>query len=345
MKKKKTGILLVNLGTPDSPAPRDVFRYLNEFLTDGRVIDIPWLPRQLLVRGIIVPFRYRQSAQSYQSIWMKEGSPLKVYGYGLRDALQKLLGSDYDVDLAMRYQNPSIPSVLEKMLARGVERLVVVPLFPHYASATTGSVHQKVMEYVSGRQDVPETIFIKQFPTHPALIRAFSSIGATYAPETYDHILFSFHGLPKKHLIKCDTQNHCFKSPDCCQTWGPHNFSCYSAQCYATAHEIAKTLQLNPEKYSISFQSRLGNDPWLEPFTSQTIENLAKQGKKRVLVFCPAFVCDCLETIFEIQEENRIEFQKYGGETLTLVEGLNVHPLWVEALREIVLDHLPVHSA
>lgn len=338
----QTGILLVNLGTPDSPAPKDVFRYLNEFLTDGRVIDIPWLPRQLLVRGVIVPFRYRQSARSYKEIWMKEGSPLKVYGMGLRDGLQKALGDDYDVDLAMRYQNPSIESVLDAMLARGIQRLLVVPLFPHYASATTGSVNQKIMEILSKKQVVPETLFVKQFPTHPALIRSFVEIGRTYEPETYDHILFSFHGLPKRHLTKCDSQNHCFKKKDCCQTLGAYNDSCYSAQCYATANLIAKDLALPEGKFSVSFQSRLGNDPWLEPFTSQVIEHLAKEGKKRVLVFCPAFVCDCLETIFEIEVENRLEFQKFGGETLTLVQGLNVHPTWVEGLKEIILDYLPV---
>lgn len=338
----KTGILLINLGTPDSPAPKDVFRYLNEFLTDGRVIDIPWLSRQLLVRGVIVPFRFRQSARSYQEIWTKEGSPLKVYGFGLRDELQKLLGDEYDVDLAMRYQNPSIESVIDRMLERGVQKLLVVPLFPHYASATTGSVNQKVMEVLSKKEVVPETIFVKQFPTHPAFIRSFVEIGKTYQPDSYDHVLFSFHGLPKRQLTKCDTQNHCFKTTDCCKTWSAKNAHCYSAQCYATARLIAEGLGLSQESYSVSFQSRLGNDPWLEPFTSQTIEHFAKEGKKRVLVFCPAFVCDCLETIFEIEIENRLEFQKLGGETLTLVQGLNVHPVWVEALKEIILDHIPV---
>lgn len=338
----KTGILLVNLGTPDSPAPKDVFRYLNEFLTDGRVIDIPWLPRQLLVRGVIVPFRYRQSARSYKEIWTKEGSPLKVYGFGLRDALQKALGDDYDVDLAMRYQNPSIESVLNSMLQRGIKKLLVVPLFPHYASATTGSVNQKIMELLAKKQVVPEVTFVKQFPTHPGFIRSFVEIGKTHAPETYDHILFSFHGLPKKHITKCDKHNHCFKQQDCCQNLSFINDNCYSAQCYATARLIAEGLSLPNEQYSVSFQSRLGNDPWLVPASSQKIEDLAKEGKKRVLVFCPAFVCDCLETVFEIEVENRLEFQKHGGETLTLVPGLNVHPVWVDGLKEIVLDYLPV---
>lgn len=337
----KTGILLVNLGTPDSPAPKDVFRYLNEFLTDGRVIDIPWLPRQLLVRGIIVPFRYRQSARSYKEIWTDQGSPLKVYGFGLRDALQKLLGNDYCVELAMRYQNPSIESVLDKMLQQDLQRLIVVPLFPHYASATTGSVNQKIMEILSKKQVVPEVTFVKQFPTHPSLINAFATIGKTYDPASYDHVLFSFHGLPKKHVTKCDKNNHCFQKENCCNSFASHNDSCYSAQCHATAKAIAEALSLKEGTFSVSFQSRLGNDPWLEPFSSRVIEEFAKQGKKRVLVFCPAFVCDCLETVFEIEVENRLEFQKHGGETLTLVQGLNVHPVWVEGLKDIISDYLP----
>ncbi len=341
----QTGILLVNLGTPDSPAPKDVFRYLNEFLTDERVIDIPWLPRQLLVRGVIVPFRYRQSARSYKEIWTDKGSPLKVHGYALRNGLQDAFGDDYYVDIAMRYQNPSIESVLNKMLAKGVQKLIVVPLFPHYASATTGSVHQKIMELLSQRQVVPEVTFIQQFPTHPALIRAFAAIGKTYEPETYDHVLFSFHGLPQRHIRKANPGTHCFATKQCCQTWGEDNHACYSAQCHATAREIANELCLPEQQYSISFQSRLGKDPWVEPFTSQVIENLAREGKKRVLVFCPAFVADCLETIFEIEVENRLEFQKYGGETLTLVEGLNSHPVWIEGLKEIIQEYLPAKES
>ena len=341
----RTGILLVNLGTPDSPAPKDVFRYLNEFLTDGRVIDMPWLSRQLLVRGIIVPFRYKQSARSYQEIWTEKGSPLKVHGYALRDAMQEAFGEDYFVDLAMRYQNPSIESVLNNMLAKGIQKLIIAPLFPHYASATTGSVNQKIVELLSKRQVVPEVTFIQQFPTHPALIRSFVAIGETYQPLTYDHVLFSFHGLPQKHIRKADSRKHCFQAENCCQTFGEHNHGCYSAQCYATAREIAKGLSLPEELYSVSFQSRLGNDPWLQPFTFEVIENLAKTGKMRVLVFCPAFVADCLETVFEIEVENRLEFQKQGGIDLDLVEGLNSHSVWVEGLKEIILDHLPVKES
>ena len=338
-------MLLVNLGTPDSPAPKDVFRYLNEFLTDPRVIDIPWLSRQLLVRGLIVPFRFRQSAASYAKIWTSKGSPLKVYGFGLRDALQELMGNKYCVDLAMRYQSPSIETVIKNMLQKGVERLIVVPLFPQYASATTGSVHQKVMEILSREQVIPETIFIKQFFSHPALIRSFAAIGKSYHPENYDHVLFSFHGLPKRQILKCDTQNHCFQKENCCDVMNKSHTSCYSAQCYASARAIAEELSLDKNAFSVSFQSRLGNDPWLEPFTSAVIEDLAKQGKKRVLVFCPAFVSDCLETIFEIEVENRVEFQKHGGETLTLVQGLNIHPVWVEGLKEIITDHTLKYSA
>ncbi|HEV8052623.1 MAG TPA: ferrochelatase [Parachlamydiaceae bacterium] len=337
--KKKTGVLLVNLGTPDSPAPSDVYRYLIEFLTDARVIDSSWISRQLLVRGLIVPRRYKQSAKFYQKIWTAEGSPLKVYGNRVEKLLQERLGDEYVTRLAMRYQSPSIQDSLNSLIDNKCEKIIVLPLFPQYASATTGSVHQNVMEIIAKWQNIPEVVLIDQFAAHPALIKAFCAAASAFNVEDYDHVLFSFHGLPQRQLVKADRSGKCcMKSKDCCATLTDQNQSCYSAQCYATAHGIIKTLGLSPEKFSISFQSRLGKEPWLQPYTGEVIGDLAKQGKKRVLVFCPSFVCDCLETIHEIGVEYAEEFQHAGGESLTLVPGLNDHPQWIDAIVDFVKE-------
>lgn len=328
-----TGILLVNLGTPKSPELKDVFHYLNEFLTDPRVIDIPWLQRQLLVRGIIVPARMRNSAACYKEIWTGEGSPLLVHGRSVQKLLQEALGTDYKVTLGMRYQEPSIEGALEPL--KHCEKIVVLPLFPQYASASTGSVQQKVMELVKGWEVVPEMEFINSFPTQPSMIRAFAAIGEKHKPKEYDHVLFSFHGLPERHIKKADPTGHCLNRPNCC-TAPNRSHSCYRAQCVATAHAIAKELDLPPDHFSICFQSRLGKDPWIEPFTPDLLKELAEPKGQRVLVFCPAFVCDCLETTFEIGVEYQEDFQAMGGKELTLVEGLNSHPLWIQALQELV---------
>jgi ferrochelatase len=337
--KKKTGVLLVNLGTPDSPDPRDVYRYLIEFLTDERVIDGSWLKRQLLVRGVIVPRRYKQSAKSYQEIWTAEGSPLKVYGYRVKNLLQQRLGSQYVTELAMRYQNPSIRESLNRLIENKCQKIIVLPMFPQYASATTGSVHQNIMEIVSEWQNIPEITLIDQFAAHPALIRAFCASASAYNHEDYDHVLFSFHGLPERYLVQADRSGQCCKkSKNCCAVISEKNQECYSAQCYATADGIVNALKLSPERYSFSFQSRLGKEPWLQPYTSEVIARLAKEGKKRVLVFCPSFVCDCLETIHEIGVEYAEEFKQAGGETLDLVPGLNDRAEWIDALVDFVKE-------
>lgn len=334
----KSGVLLVNLGTPDSPSGRDVYRYLIEFLTDHRVLDTSWLWRQLLVRGVIAPFRFRQSAKSYQAIWTPEGSPLKVYGYRVKELLQSQLGDEYCIELAMRYRSPSIEEGLNKLMQAGVQRITVFPLFPHYASATTGSVHQKVMELVSRYEVIPEINFISDYGTHPTLIDAFCEAASQYCLSEYDHIIMSFHGLPQRQILKADKEGCCLKSKNCCRTPSSKNARCYSAQCYATARALAASLGVDEETYSVVFQSRLGRDPWLQPYFSERIEQLAHEGKKKVLVFCPSFVCDCLETIYEIGVEYAAEFKKAGGERLDLVQGLNDHPKWIEALAEIIKE-------
>lgn len=333
----KQGVLLVNLGTPDSPSVKDVRRYLDEFLMDERVIDISQLGRTLLVKGIIVPFRGPKSAKTYQKIWTDKGSPLMYYSEIMRDELQNRLGDSYQVELGMRYQNPSIESALNKLKAGGVKNIRVIALFPQYASATTGSVHQKVMEIVSKWQAIPDISFINSFHNDPDMIGVFAENGKKHDLETYDHYLFSFHGLPQRQLIKGDdSKKHCLQSPNCCSVLTDTNKFCYSAQCHDTARLIAERLDIPKDKYTVTFQSRLGKEPWAQPYTSEVVHNLAKSGTKRLLVFSPAFVADCLETIYEIAEEYDLEFKELGGEKVQLVESLNTHPVWIGVLEKLV---------
>ena len=328
-----TGILIVNLGTPDAPTRPAVYRYLKQFLLDPRVIDINPIARNLLVRGIIAPFRSGKSAQAYQELWTENGSPLKYYGERLVEQVQQLLGSDYVVELGMRYQSPSIESAIDRLMQAKVERIKVFSLFPQYASATVGSVHEEVMRVLSKKQIIPAVDFISSYPTWPSMIDIYVQNAQQFDLSSYDHVLFSYHGLPQRQLIKGDAFNHCLKSADCCQTLTPTNQFCYSAQCYATTRAIAEKLNLQPEQYTVCFQSRLGRDPWTQPYTVRTIETLAKEkGAKRVLVFCPAFTADCLETTIEIGAEYKEDFEKWGGEHLDLVPSLNDSPEWAKAV-------------
>ncbi len=345
---KKSGILLVNLGTPDSPDRKDVWRYLIQFLTDRRVIDVPFAKRHFLVRGLLVPLRYLSSAKSYAHIWTREGSPLLVYGKRAASLLQEKLGESFAVKLAMRYQNPSIEKGLGELQDADVSEIIVLPLFPQYASASTGSVHQEVMRIASKWQAVPKMSFINSYPAQTKMIETFCLNAEKHPLDRYDHFLFSFHGLPEKHLLKADRHGHCLRSEDCCLSLTEKNQHCYSAQCRATAEALRKRLNLPENLTTVCFQSRLGRDPWIEPFTSDVLRRLAKENKKRVLVFCPAFVADCLETVFEISVEYREEFIALGGERLDLVESLNDHPLWIEALADMVSaecsNHLSAES-
>lgn len=335
---KPKGILLVNLGTPDSSSTADVRKYLREFLSDPRVVDINPIGRYILVNAIIAPFRSPKSAATYRKVWMEKGSPLMVYGQELKEKLQESLGNDFRVGLAMRYQSPSIESILNEMQNEGIDDIKVIPLFPQYASATGGSVHEKVMEIISKWQTIPKIELVKSFHRQPKMIQTFAENGKSMGLENYDFFLFSFHGLPKRQLRKADlSRKHCKGGGECCQSLVEENKNCYGAQCHDTAKAIAEELGLTKENYSVSFQSRLGNDPWIGPYTSEVLKNLVKSGKKRVLVFCPAFVADCLETIYEIGMEYKEEFLEEGGENLQLVNSLNINSGWVEALKEIVL--------
>ncbi|MFT7452592.1 MAG: ferrochelatase [Patescibacteria group bacterium] len=333
--KKKTGILLVNLGTPDDPSRWAVYRYLKEFLADPRVIDVTFV-RKILIPLIII-FRSKESSEGYKDLWMEEGSPLKVYGNRLTDGVRKILGTeDYQVELAMRYQNPSIESVIKKLMDAKVTELVVLPLFPHYASASTGSVQEEVMRVLATYWTMPKLTMIDHFYDYEPMIDLFVQRGRDYDYRKYDHILFSYHGLPERHMAKTDdTCSHCL-TPGCCDTLSEKNQMCYTAHCAATTRAIVAKLELTPDQYTMCYQSRLGRDPWVKPYTSDVIEEQAELGRKNILVFCPAFVCDCLETTIEISDEYQELFEEKGGEKLQLVEGLNDDPRWIKAVADLV---------
>lgn len=333
----KKGVLLVNLGTPDAPTRSAVYRYLKQFLLDARVVDYPWLARNLLVRGIIAPFRSGKSAKLYQQLWTPQGSPLKVYGERLAQGVQEILGEDYVVELAMRYQNPSIESAIQRLLSQQVESIKVFPLFPQYASATTGSVHEAVMEVLSKTASIPNLYLFNSYCDHPAMINVFVANARQFDIKSYDFVLFSYHGLPQRQLRKADRSgSHCLQKENCCGSLGANNQFCYSAQCHATTRAIVSKLGLEAGTYTTSFQSRLGPELWAQPYTSVVLEEQAKKGAKRILVFSPAFVADCLETLIEIGHEYQEGFEKMGGEKIDLVPSLNDDPSWIRAVAEML---------
>jgi ferrochelatase len=331
----KTGVLLVNLGTPDSPSVGNVRSYLSQFLNDPRVIDIPWLARKILVNLIIVPFRAPKSAKIYKELWTDKGSPLLYYSERARDLLQQQLGSPYEVHLAMRYKNPSIPSVLEKMRKANYQKIIVLTMFPQYASASTGSALEEVMRVVSKWWVIPEIKFLSQYYDHPLYIKAFVERGKKYDLNGYDHVLFSYHGLPERQVDKVYDEGLC-EDHDCENGITEENKYCYKAVSYETTRLIASQLGIPKEKYTVCFQSRL-DEKWLKPFSDKVVEDCAKKGMKNILVFSPAFTADCLETIIEIGQEYQEIFHKNGGEKVQLVESLNDHPTWIECMKELVV--------
>ena len=332
----KTGVLLVNLGTPDSPSVSDVRSYLSQFLNDPRVIDIPWLLRKILVNGIIVPFRAPKSAKVYKELWTEKGSPLLFHSNNVKNLLQKELAGEYEVFLAMRYKNPSIPQVLEEMRWKNFDKIIVVPMFPQYASASTGSALEEVMRELCKWWVIPEIRMISQYYNHPLYIDAFVERGKQYNLSEYDHILFSYHGLPERQVDKVYKDDLC-KDHDCEHEITEENKLCYKATCYATTRLLVEKLNIPQEKYTVCFQSRL-DKKWLEPFSDKVVEECAKKGMKKILVFSPAFTADCLETTIEIGEEYQELFEEHGGEKVQLVESLNSHPLWIQCLKALVTE-------
>jgi ferrochelatase len=334
--KNKTAVLLINLGTPDSPSVSDVRSYLSQFLNDPRVIDIPWLFRKILVNLIIVPFRAPKSAKVYQQLWTENGSPLLFHSEKARDLLQEQLGDTHDVYLAMRYKNPSIPDVLEQIRKKNYHRIVVLPMFPQYASATTGSANDEVMRVLRKWWVIPEVRMISQYYDHPLYLDAFADRARKYNIDEYQHVLFSYHGLPERQVDKVYDDGVC-ADHNCESEITEENKFCYKATCYATSRLLAERLGIPAEKYTVCFQSRL-DKKWLTPFSDAVVEDCARKGMKKILVLSPAFTADCLETIIEIGEEYQELFHSLGGEKVQLVESLNDHPLWIQCMKDIVLS-------
>lgn len=332
------GVLLVNLGSPDSPSVPDVRRYLNEFLMDSRVIDVAWPIRRFIV-GTILINRPKETGHAYEKVWLKEGSPLIVISKNVLKELRSRI--NIPIELAMRYQNPSIELGLRNLAGQGVDDLFLVPLFPHYAMSSFETAVERVKELA--RNIAPKMRITVQPPFYkdPDFIEALVSSAEEYLKTGYDHLLFSYHGLPERHLKKSDpTGTHCLMAENCCEVASPAHATCYRTQCFQTTKAFVQKAGVLAGKYSTSFQSRLGKDPWLKPYTDIEFERLAKQGVKKLLVICPAFVSDCLETIEEIGIRGRDTFVEAGGKELVRIPCVNEHPLWIKALENMVTKFL-----
>ncbi|MEY4287328.1 MAG: hypothetical protein RL511_1416 [Bacteroidota bacterium] len=339
---KKTGVLLIQLGTPDSPSVSDVRSYLSEFLNDPRVIDIPFLLRAILVNGIIVPFRAPKSAKVYKELWeLGDGkSPLLTHSLKLQSLLQEeFKDQEVTFELAMRYKNPSLDTVLERMRKANYDRIVILPLFPQYASASTGSAVEKAMNIIRKWWVIPEIKVISQFYDNEGYLDSIVDNAKQFDLSQYDHILFSYHGLPERQVDKVyDGSDLCQDQP-CESEINEHNKFCYKATCYATTRLIAERMGLKENQYTVCFQSRL-DKKWLTPFSDKVVEEWARKGAKKLLVFSPAFVADCLETLIEIGDEYQEIFEEHGGEKVQLVPSSNTHPLFVKGLRALLEKEL-----
>ncbi len=338
----KQGLLLINLGSPDSPEVADVRKYLGEFLMDGRVLDAPWPIRWCVVNLAILPFRPKQSAEAYEKVWLPEGSPLVVTSRHVQQELQRRFGDNLVVELAMRYQSPGVTSAIANLKERDVKELLIFPLFPHYAMSSFETAVVHAQEIAARIAPEMKLSIIKPYYNDPDYIEALVESAEPYLQRDYDHLLFSFHGLPERHLRKSDpTGSHCLTTSDCCNVPCSAHATCYRAQCYATVREFIAKTGLPADKYSVAFQSRLGRDPWLKPYTDFELTRLAEKGVRKVLVLCPAFVSDCLETLEEIAMRGKEIFQESGGEELTLIPCMNEHPRWLDALEKMVKTMLP----
>lgn len=327
----KTGILLINLGSPESPAVKDVRRYLNEFLMDPRVLDYPYWLRRLLVSLIILPTRPKKSARAYQTIWWENGSPLIVISQRLQRALQARL--EHPVSLGMRYGKPAIRDGLLELVSKGVQRVLAVPLYPHYAMSTYETVAIATRRAAARSGQHLSLEFVPPFYQHPDYVQALVTRARPYLDAGFDHLLFSYHGLPERHLQKSDpTQAHCLVVDQCCSQTSSAHATCYRHQALTTTHLFIEAAGVDPHKTSVAFQSRLGRETWLKPYTDTEIQRLARSGIKKLLVICPAFVSDCLETLEEIGIRGKESFLHAGGSQFELIPCLNDHPTWVSSL-------------
>jgi len=332
----RQGILLVNLGSPDSPKTGDVRRYLREFLMDPKVLDVPWPVRFGIVHFAILPRRPKESAEAYRKIWTPEGSPLVVSTRKLKEAIAERFPG-IAVEWAMRYQHPTIESAMLSLKRQDVARVVVFPLFPHYAMSSYESAVERVRAVARKISRWMELPVIWPYYDHPEYIEALVARSKPYLEKEHDHLLFSFHGVPERHLRKSDpTGSHCLASADCCSGDHPAHATCYRAQCLRTMEAFSARAGLAKDKYSFAFQSRLGKDPWLRPYADQTIREMPAKGIRRLLVICPAFISDCLETIEEIGMQAKKEFLNAGGESFELIPCLNEHPRWIDAMEALI---------
>lgn len=337
---KRIGVILVQLGTPDSPKTSDVRRYLSEFLNDPRVIDLPWLGRTLLVNGIIVPFRAPKSAKVYKELFeMSNGvSPLISHTENVVNKLQQRFSQDQvTIHYAMRYQNPSMYDVMEKMRTENYDQIIVLPLFPQYASATNGSAMDLAMRIMRKWWVVPEVSMVSQFWTNEGYIDSVVERGKAFNIDDYDHVLFSYHGLPDRHVDKVYVDGEECNHQPCETEVNDKNKFCYKATCFGTTRLIAEKLNIPEEKYTVCFQSRL-DKKWLTPFADKVIEEQAAKGAKKLLVFSPAFVADCLETLIEIGDEYQELFEEKGGEKIQLVPSSNDHDRFIDCLEELIRE-------
>jgi len=337
--KERVGLLLVNLGTPDTPHPRDVRRYLREFLSDPRVMDLPPLRRFLLLELLILPRRPRVAAAAYRKIWTSDGSPLLVHGRALAGKLQARLGDAVQVELAMRYGSPSVASALDRFDRGGVSRLTLLPLYPHYSAAATGSTIEHVLKSAGGRWNTPFLQVVPPFYEHPAYLDARAeTVRPFLAGGEPERVFMSFHGLPERQLRRSDPSGrHCLARADCCAAIDAANRYCYRAQCYASARQLGERLGLAPERVGVCFQSRLGRTPWLRPYTDQVLVEAARRGLRDALVV-PSFVADCLETLEELSMRGVESWRANGGNSLRVVPALNADDRFVEAVVAIAAD-------
>jgi ferrochelatase len=334
----KKAILLINLGTPHHCDGKSVRRYLREFLNDPRVIDLPAIIRWPLVNLFIIPFRYRRTTAAYQKIWTKQGSPLLVISEKIREKLAGMLGQEYQVELGMRYGSPSIASALDKM--KDCESLTVIPLFPQYSSAATGSALEAVLSVVRQRWNIPALHIVRDFYQHPAFIAANAEIiKSQLQGKKIDKIIFSYHGLPERHITKSDCAANCDHLHACPLVSDANRF-CYRAQCYATTQAIAESLQLTPDQYLVSFQSRLGRTPWIKPYTDFILPELVQHGVRNIAVVSPSFVADCLETLEEIDIRMRRHWEELGGSAFVFIPCVNASDVWVSALNSFSSRHV-----
>ncbi len=330
----KKGILLINLGTPNNADQKSVYYYLREFLNDARVIDLPTWVRWLLINLLVIPFRYKKSTKAYQKIWTEQGSPLLVNSNRLKQALAFELGEGYQVEIGMRYGKPSIQSALDNLKA--CHEIKVIPLFPQYSSAATGSAIAKVMAILQRRWNIPELYIKRDFYDHPSFITAYAEqIKESIKDKAIDSIIFSYHGLPERHIVKSHCQANCDRVNPCPSITDENAF-CYRAQCYKTTALLAKTLNLTPTQYKVAFQSRLGRTPWIKPYTDSLLPELKAQGIKNIAVVCPSFVADCLETLEEINIQIRQQWSELGGGEFTFIPCINHHPTWIKGLADMI---------